>query len=75
MTDAKRIATARASWQRLLAQLHRAPITDAQKLTDEILSDLDLLFPLPAIAPRAANVINMFDWMLRTPRRRPAGRQ
>jgi hypothetical protein len=35
----------RASWHALLAEIRRAPITDAQKLVDQVRAELANAFP------------------------------
>jgi hypothetical protein len=42
------LAGARAMWREIVATIRTSPVHEARKLVDEMLVDLDSMFPLPA---------------------------
>lgn len=47
-----KIEEARAMWRELVALIRTAPLHETRPLVDEMIVDLDGMFPLPAARPR-----------------------
>jgi hypothetical protein len=68
VTDPRRVAAARAAWRQLQRHLRLAPITDAQRLADEITASIAELFP-QAPPQQGGKVIDFVSWLKQPPRR------